>query len=839
MGFKTLINKFTAGEIDPKFLGQVDYDGYRKGARKLRNSLCIPQGAQQRRFGTVYERTIMDGATPVTDPDIVKLIAFEYLTTEQYWMILRPNVGGGIAVDIYLDNAAGEGVFQQTVDPLGAYTPAQINDIRWVADINKLIFFHESHIPLLLQRVAANNWISNNAVFTYYPAEDFSTQDNPLNNYQNNGTTFTPNLVAATTITASTAVFTSNHAGIAPNAGGLFIGHGGIFRIVSVDATGTVATGFTTNDFDDTSAIRGADAFLGERAWGDGAVVGAAPAGIARGYPRHGAFFQSRLCLGGSLASPGTVYASDVKDYFSFDTSEVDPAAAWTTEAGISGTDKIQDIVSTKALVLLTNRGSSATNILVDAPTTATNVFLNSQGQEPSRNMDAVVLNNQVLFADFGGNTIWSMVYDVPDSGYTINNASIISAHLIRNPQWADVYDPSSIDGRYYLLINIDGTMAILNSILEENINAWSLAETIGGFIDVACVANKAKVLTRRQVNTGGSIGGLAQALYTVDSTFNVFRNIKALLETPTPQTIMLHDGDYILIGNEIPFTRIALSFSTPASQSINPIYQFLTDTGEWETFIPAADGTAGFTQNGAAIWSFSDLSNWKSQVIPETDKIYGDDPVYYWIRIKRNEPAAITVPILQSLMINTQNRIHLEILAFDSYMDATYETTSNAVGLVTGLDFLAGQKVFVFVNDFPVQEFYVESDGTMLLDYANADIAFANANVTLGLFSIPYVVPMPVVTILQNGISVYDPEQIKSVYLDYFESLGLTVQGQNIPQVVPGQFLTDKVPQPESGYTEVPGAFGWDPRVEVVISQSYPAPMVIRGISYDVEVSS
>jgi hypothetical protein len=425
------------------------------------------------------------------------------------------------------------------------------------------------------------------------------------------------------------------------------------------------------------------------------------------------------------------------------------------------------------------------------------------------------------------------MIYDIPDSGYSVFNASIISAHLIRNPQWADVFDPETIDGRYYLLINADGTLAIYNSILEENIKAWTLAQTIGSFVDVACVANEAKVLVKRQINTGGVVAGNPQGVYTVDSTFNVFRNITAAVAAGTGSTVMVQDGDYVMIGNEIPFTRVVFSITTPASQDLNFTYEFLTNTGAWEAFTPDVDSTNGFTASGTMVWDYEDLSNWKSQILTEADTVNGDGVVYYWIRIKRNNANTVTSPVIQFIFINTQFRIYIERLSFDKVMDCNIETTSDAAGLVIGLDAVAGQNVFVFVNGFPIQTYYVQSDGTLDLG-----LSMANANITIGLDSPPLIIPMPIVNVLQTGYSVYEPKKIKSFYIDYFETLGLTVQGQNLPQVVPGVFMTDEVPTPDTGYYEAPAYTGWDPRVEIVISQSYPANMTIRGISYEVEIT-
>lgn len=424
------------------------------------------------------------------------------------------------------------------------------------------------------------------------------------------------------------------------------------------------------------------------------------------------------------------------------------------------------------------------------------------------------------------------MTYDIPDSGYTISNASILSAHLIRQPQWSDVFDPIEIDGRYYLLVNEDGTMAILNSILEQNINAWTLATTIGEFVDVACVQNDAMVLVSRQTADPDNNNGIPTDTYKIDSTFNVFREMP---DSEGEQVLLVYE-DYLLIGNQIPFTKIAFDFVWPAIADLDLTFEFLADTGSWEAFSPT-DNTDGFTQNGIIEWDYTDVSNWKSQAILGVDKIYNDPQVLYWIRIQRGlDDDGVPGPLVDTIRLNTKKNIFLERLTFEQYMDSVRESAgivSNSDGIIVGLNSLAGQKVFVFGADFPLGSFYVDENG-------NCDLGLLNANLLcrVGLDYQPLIIPMPVVAVLQNGYMVYDPQKIKSVYIDFYESLGITVQGQNVPQVAPGAFMTDEVPVPTSDFYYVPIYAGWNPRVEIVISQSYPAPMLIRGICYEVEIN-
>lgn len=828
MGQRDLVNKFTSGELDPRFIAEVDYDGYRKAAQKLRNVITIPQGGVIRRFGTDYEHTILDNlGNPVTNPDQVRLISYEYANDQLFYIVIRPDTVSLVAFDIYL-----EGVFQTTVNaPAATYTAPDIRNIRWIKDYSRLIILLPTVRPYELRIVAPNNWELLAIPFQWFPTEDFTSMDNPATlptpnvPYTAPGVTFTPNAMAATTLTASTAVYTSNH------VNGLFFGSSatntGIFRITAVNGAGTVATGFCIEDFLDTSPIMGNLSFLGERAWNDGAAIGGAPVGINRGWPSLGTFYQSRLVLGGSPALPGFAYASGVKAYYDFDDSSSDASFTYGVEAGVTGNDRLTDILATKTLVLISNKGPSSTSVLLETPTTPTNAFMNTQGTEGSRFMNSVIIDNQIIYADRAGNTIWSMAYEVPDTGYNIANASILSTQLIRGPRWADIWDPDDIDGRFYMLVNSDGTLAVYHTIAAENIRAWTLQQTTGSFIDVASVANECKVLTRRKVVINFPTGDL-NSLYTADPTFVAITDITG---TANP-VIYTMPGDYIFMGGEIQWTIMQFDFVTPAVVGEGLVIEFLTNTGEWAPLMGWIDTTNGFTANGQIFWPQTAVSAWKAQQLPGTTEIFGDLPFYYWLRISCTNPGPIPPVTLLSININTSDLIMMEECEFTDYMDCTTGVDTDANGLATGLTNLAGQSAFIFANGFPLQEYYIDVNGQVTIPSAPF------AHLTVGLDYVVNITPMPVLAVFPNGISVYEPAHVKYVYIDFFESLGVTFQGQNLPQAVPGNFMTQVLPVPFTGYYKLPSYNGWDARAEFKISQSYPAPMTILAISYTLEVS-
>lgn len=825
MGFRDLVNKFTSGELDPKFLAEVDFDGYRKSARRLRNIIVTPQGVAQRRWGTIFEAALMVGGQNVTNRDEVRLIPYEFNADELYWIVIQEDAGFNVTFNIFLDDTIVAAV------GTNLYTAAQIREIRWEQDIDRIILFHKDVRPQELRRTNSTTWALNQIGFQFRPTYDFTYQDDPADlptantPYWDAAVTITPNAAAATTMTGSVAIFTSNH------VGGLIYGKGGVFRITSVNAAGTVATGYTIEDFPGASAIRGDLCAVLEVAWNDGSVVGLAPAGPNRGWPSRGAFYQSRLGAGNSPALPGTAFASVVKAYSDFDDSDSDASTGWGIELGVTGNDVITDIIAAKSLILLGNKGPASTSILIDTPTTPTNAFLNTQGTESSRNMDGVLLDNQIIYADKAGNTIWSMAYEIPDTGYNVQNASILSSHLIRNPRWADVYDPSAIDGRYYLLVNDDGTLAIYNTVIDENIHAWTLADTIGEFVDVATAGNEAKVLVKRRIASPLGVSATPSADYTVDSTFNAFRNITDTIDAGSNSLVFAEDEDYILVGNQIKFTQLSVTFNAPSIADLGLTFEFLNDLGTWEELTPV-DGTLGFIQDGIIDWDLDDVSNWLAQPILRTTQTYGEYPNYYWLRIRRNNPVFIFPQVdILTMQTDTQEVIYLERFSFDEYMDCVIDTASDMSGLITGLNALQGQKAYFFANGFPIGNYTIDDIGEVTVEAKESTIK-------VGLEAPPILTPMPIVALLGNGVSVYEPAHVDYIYIDYYQSSGLKVDTFNVPNLIPGEVLSDSVPQPVSGFTKIATFKGWNPRTEFTITQGYPAPFIIRGISYTIEVN-
>lgn len=823
MAIRQIQSVFTLGELDPKLFARTDFEGYFKGAQKLRNTLTIPQGGATRRFGTSYVATIVDTGDsdePITDSNEVSAVQFDYSATKSYSIIARPHDRTGtpgVGFDIYLS-----GALQATVTTTD-YTIAQIAELTFLPYQSRVIILHEDVQPHELVRTDDTTWAIAAISFAYTPNYDFSVIDGT--SYRGSSVTFTPSATSGSgvTVTAASATpFTAGH------VGGLYLGGGGVLRINSVNAGGTVATGDTVQDFDGTSAIKGANSLLLESAWGD--FTGGTPAGKNRGWPSRGAFFQNRLYLARTPTLRESVFASNISDYYNFDESEGTDINGFTYTLSA----EIQDVVANKGMVALTSSTVEATSLFLESPITPSNIFFNVQSYSGANDVPAIVVDNQILFVDVNDEQVNSVNYNIQSSSFDVSNASILSPQLIATPTTSASYKPKNNQGEFYLLTNTDGSLAILQSLINQDVQGWTLATTQGYFKRAIGTRQEAAAVVMRSINTGTTATGDAENAFTANSGFDNIVDVTADIASASSDVALFsNEGDYLIVGHNAPFSRLEVALDTNASADIEMTVQYLSKQGTWEA-LTVSDNTNGFTGDGEITWALdSSIKNWVAAEFPVSlqDSVITNPLRKFWIRIQRGVETLTTAPIEDTIKLNVANRLFLETLDFDVYTDSAEPTTSDSSGLVTNLDHLIGQSVYATVNGIPEGPFFVDAAGEITVSGESGDVS-------VGINYVPEIIPMPLVGQMEFMQSVYQPKHLKAIYVDYYKSLAITVNGQEIPSLKLNQLVLDQAPIPTSSFYQITPMRGWDPRNINTISQDLPLPMTIIGIGYRMEMS-
>ena len=164
-----------------------------------------------------------------------------------------------------------------------------------------------------------------------------------------------------------------------------------------------------------------------------------------------------------------------------------------------------------------------------------------------------------------------------------------------------------------------------------------------------------------------------------------------AFNSTGTNVTLFDTNGDAIHIGMDSVFDGIEINLDTFAGGAgIKPVFAYSSGGGTpvWTTFVPSADETQGFRQNGVINWLVSDLTTptWAVATINAVSKFY--------IRITRTQASIPVDPIEDTIQVastttyfwDAEGNVNIASVTVPSVIggigagdDLTLQSTSNA----------------------------------------------------------------------------------------------------------------------------------------------------------------
>ncbi|HCS22611.1 MAG TPA: hypothetical protein DIW20_02585, partial [Rhodospirillaceae bacterium] len=208
----------------------------------------------------------------------------------------------------------------------------------------------------------------------------------------------------------------------------------------------------------------------------------------ARGWPRCGCFYQSRLHLGGIRSLPNALLSSVVEEEYNFDILLDDATAALLTRARADQIAAIYQIYGGRHLSLFANDGEfyvpqepiSAESVL--KKTTATGIKEGLRVYE----VDGALIFVQGVRDDVAdreiGTSLREFLFIDTEQSYGAGNLSKLAGHLIRNPVSAALRKAVSTDEADILtLINEDGSMTAYTTLRNDSVNAFVLQQTRDG----------------------------------------------------------------------------------------------------------------------------------------------------------------------------------------------------------------------------------------------------------------------------------------------------------------------------------------------------------------------
>lgn len=172
----------------------------------------------------------------------------------------------------------------------------------------------------------------------------------------------------------------------------------------------------------------------------------------------------------------------------------------------------------------------------------------------------------------------------------------------------------------------------------------------------------------------------------------------------------------------------------------------------------------------------------------------------------------------------------YIEKLDWDVYTDSSLEFNYGVpTDVITGLDHLEGLLVSI------VGDGYVLTDRVV----SGGEITLENevSNAEVGLLYKPLLRTLPIAINGPVGNIAYSSKKIFTVYVDYYNSVGIYINGELIPFRTFGNQFPYDPPTGESGIYEHVNFGQWSARQYVELTQEDPLPMTIRGLGYKIEV--
>lgn len=271
------------------------------------------------------------------------------------------------------------------------------------------------------------------------------------------------------------------------------------------------------------------------------------------------------------------------------------------------------------------------------------------------------------------------------------------------------------------------------------------------------------------------------------------------------------------------------------------------TDDADYLLYVNGDDGSLAVFQSllieNVAAWTLSQLED--DPLEAKFQRITQVGEVIYAIIERVDATLSLTTEILDEPILTEngeeilaeESSVHELIkLDFNTFTDsAVQKTFTTPTTVITGLDHLEDKLVHIRGEVTAGQGFFVLEP--QFVEGGQITLETAVVAVEVGLPFTPIIQPMPVQIPAQQGPTLYIPKRLIRYFIDFFDSVGVFLDGSLIPYLAFGDDVLDQPPQIRSALVEFDNLGGWDRRQAPIITQNDPLPMTILGIGYEVEV--
>lgn len=542
------VNSFNAGELSPKMIGRTDVSQYARGCRWLRNFFSTPYGSAERRPGTLYVASVSDQVNPA------RLIPFIFSADVVYLCEVGFGSSGYVRFyrdDVLVDTITGvtfgaDLSFVQSADVMFVVDGVHpVREIRRTAEDEFELVETEVAYPATLDDNLTDTTITPSAregditlaasaaifeaghvgsywtiihtrlendidhdfhadgvsdsleVFGYWDLVTHGTWTGTLKiqrSFDNGATwkdyrTFTSandnNVSTSGEEDKENVLYRLSMSDYVQATSGTIrycqsvlsnpdYATTGVVHVTSV-TSGTAAAGTVTKKLGDTVATRE----WNEPAWSD-----------VRGYPRSIAFYEERLCFGGTAYQPQTIWCSRTNDWNNFKLGDLDDDAISFTLCSDT-INHIRWMCQQDSLIIGTGDSEwtlSASN--KGSALTPSDFRVRRQSVYGSGSVAARMAGEVVLFVQRQGRKVREFVYSWEKEGYTAPDLTALAEHITESGIVETALQQQPETMLWCRLA--DGTLAVLTYEREQQVVCWQKVETAGQVLSLAILPNGA-----------------------------------------------------------------------------------------------------------------------------------------------------------------------------------------------------------------------------------------------------------------------------------------------------------------------------------------------------------
>lgn len=479
-----LQSSFISGVLAPGLAARTDIQHYYQGVQTGRNVIFPKEGGARGRWGLEYIATV---------PGNARIIEFAF-NTEQVYVMAFGEQKLWIYRDDELVTAINGGADDFLVTP---WTLAQALAFDFTQSADTLIIVHPDVEPRRLVRGATHaTWTLSTLPLVNLPEFDFNDDDSPsptrhtvvvtfnsfadgdrykleLNGFDTAEITYTARSTAANARRIKEELLLLPDTGFDDSGITVAFQSGTSYLITFSGDSADAYEPMTGRNTDNTSASITATTTQ------TGAPRRETVISATRGGPRTVMFYESRLWFGGLKQLPQAILGSVIGGFFDFKLGTgLDDQGVFVT-VNTNKVNAIRALYPGRHFQMFTSGGEFYSP---DRPMTPAPAMPRQSQFGAAEGIRPVEVDGATIFVTGTRKTLREYLFLWAEEAYNATSLTVLASHLISNLQaLAALTSTDDDEDSYVLVVNGDGTGAVLNTLRAQDIAAWSEMTTRTG----------------------------------------------------------------------------------------------------------------------------------------------------------------------------------------------------------------------------------------------------------------------------------------------------------------------------------------------------------------------